>query len=222
MLSALVATPAILKASNASAFHPRMSEELNLTTAQQTELDAIKEESRTQVESILTDDQLAALEGKTGRERHQAMRNLDLSETQRTQLQSVRETSRAAADEVLTDEQQAQLQAMRAERGDRQKNRREAFAEELNLTAEQQTELDAIKENTRSQAEAVLTEDQLASLEGKTGRERGQAMRSLDLSEEQRAELEQIREASRAAADEVLTAEQQAQLQEMRTSRRAR
>ena len=60
MLTALVATPAILKANSANAFSPGMTEELNLTPQQQTELDAIKTDSRTQVEAILTEDQLAA------------------------------------------------------------------------------------------------------------------------------------------------------------------
>ncbi len=216
MLAALVATPAILKTNSANALPPGVVEELNLTPEQQAELDAIKTDARTQVDAVLTDEQLAALEGKTGRERMQAMWSLDLSEEQRTQLQAIREASRAAADEVFTDEQQAQLQAMRSER---QKNRREEFAERLNLTPEQQTELDAIKENARTQAEAILTDEQLAALEGKIGRERMQAMRSLDLSEEQRTQLQAIREESRAAADEVLTDEQQAQLQEMRENR---
>ena len=219
MLTALVGTTAILKAGGANAFPPQVAEELNITPEQQTELDAIRENAHSQVDAILTEEQLIALEGTTGRDRKRAMGQLDLSEEQRTQLQDIRETSRAAVDEVLTEEQQAQLQAMKEERHERRKNRREEFAEELNLTPEQQTELDAIKENARTQAEAVLTADQRAALEGKTGREWMQAMRSLDLSEDQRAELQDIRETSRAAADEVLTEEQQAQLQEMREQR---
>lgn len=219
MLTALVASPAILKASNANAFSPNMTAELNLTSEQQAELDAIKDNARTQVEAILTEDQRAELEGTTGRDRKQAMRSLNISEEQRTQLQAIREASRASADEVFTDEQQAQLQAMRADRMENLKNRREEFAEELNLTAEQQAELDAIKEDARTRVEAILTEEQLATLEGKTGRERGQAMRSLDLSEDQRAELQVIREDSRVAADAVLTDEQKAQLQEILSNR---
>lgn len=219
MLSALVGTPAMLKAGSANAFPPGVAEDLNLTSQQQTELDTLKENARTQVDAILTEDQLAALGDTTGKERRQAMRSLDISEQQRTQLRAVREDSRAAVDEILTDEQQTQLQAMRNERGDRQKNRREQMAQELNLTSEQQTELEAIKDSARTQVEGILTEDQLAALEGKTGRDRGRAMRELDLSEEQRAQMQTIREDSRAAADEVLTADQLAQLQEMRQNR---
>lgn len=219
MLTALVATPAILKVTSANAFPPGVAEEINLTTDQQAALDEIKEDAHTQAATILTEDQLAALDGKTGRERRQAMRRLDLSDEQRTQLQEIREQSRTAVDEVLTDEQQAQLQAMRAERGERRKNRRGEFAEELNLTPEQQAELDAIKEDARTQVEAVLTEDQLTALEGKTGREWMQTLRSLDLSEDQRTQLQAIREESRAAADDVFTDEQKAQLQEMRAER---
>ncbi len=216
MLTALVATPALLKAGSAKALPPEVAADLNLTPEQQTELDAIKENAHTQVEAILTDDQLAALEGTTGRERRQAMRSLDLNEEQRTQLQEVRESSRAAADQVFTDEQRAQLQAMRA---DGRKNRQAEFAEALNLTPEQQAELDAIKENARAQAAEILTEEQLATLEGTTGRERARAMRNLDLSEEQRTQLQEIRESSHAAVDEVLTDEQLAQLEEMRENR---
>ncbi|NEZ67341.1 hypothetical protein D0962_32070 [Leptolyngbyaceae cyanobacterium CCMR0082] len=219
MLTALVASPAILKASNANAFSPNMAEGLNLTSEQQAELNAIKDNARTQIEAILTEDQVAELDGQTGRDRRQAMRSINLSEEQRTQLQAIREASRASADEVFTDEQQAQLQAMRANRIEGRKNRREEFAEELNLTAEQRAELDAIKEDARTRVEAILTEEQLAALEGKTGRERGQAMRSFDLSEDQRAELQVIREESRVAADAVLTDEQKAQLQEILTNR---
>lgn len=219
MLTTLAVTPAMLKVVSANALPPEVAEELNLTPAQQAELDAIKDNARTQVDAILTNDQVAALEGTTGRERHRAMRSLDLSEDQRTQLRQVRETSRAAARDVFTDEQEAQLQEMRGDRGDRRKNRRGEMAERLNLTPEQQTELEAIKNDARSQVEAVLTDDQLAALEEVTGRDRRRAMRNLDLSEEQRTQLQSIREASRAAADEVLTDEQQAQLQEMRSNR---
>ena len=219
MLSALVATPAILRATSANALSPQVSEELNLTPEQQTELDAIRESARTQADSLLTADQLAALDGKTGRDRTQAMRDLDLSADQRTQLRSIREDSRAAVDQVFTDEQQAQLQAMKAERAAGREDRREAFAAELNITPEQQAELDTMRETARTQAESVLTTDQLATLEGKTGRDRAQAMRDLDLSEDQRTQLQAIREDSRTAAAQVLTAEQQAQLEELRATR---
>lgn len=114
----------------------------------------------------------------------------------------------------LTSERIAQ-----AERREGRQDRRAAMAEELNLTSEQMAELDAIRADTLAQAEAVLTEEQQATLEGKTGRERMEAIRSLDLSEEQQAELMEIRESSRAAANEVFTDEQRAQLEEMRENR---
>ena len=216
MLAAVIAGPTLLKIGSASALPPQMAEELNITPEQQAEVDAIKEDTRSQVGTVLTQEQLATLEGKTGRDRAQAMRSLDLSEDQRTQLQEIRDQSRAAADAVFTDEQRTQLQAVRAERVEGRKNRREEVAVDLNLTPEQQAELEAIKESARTQAEAVLTADQQVALEGKTGRERIQAMRSLDLSEDQQTQLQEIRDQSRAAADAVFTDEQRAQLQEMR------
>ncbi|MEA5462401.1 Spy/CpxP family protein refolding chaperone [Leptothoe sp. PORK10 BA2] len=219
MLTTLLAAPAMFKVFSASALPPDVAEELNLTPAQQAELEAIKENAHNQIEAILTADQLAALEGTTGRERHQAMRDLDLSEAQRTQLREIRESSRAAAGEVFTAEQRSELEAMRAERGEGRKDHRKGMGEALNLTPEQQSELEAIKQNAQSQVEAVLTADQLASLEGTTGRERHRAIRNLNLSEEQRTQMQAIRESSRAAADQVLTDEQRAQREEMGENR---
>ncbi|MBT9311581.1 Spy/CpxP family protein refolding chaperone [Leptothoe kymatousa] len=98
----------------------------------------------------------------------------------------------------------------------------ERMAEALNLTAQQQTELDAIKANAQAQVNAVLTADQQAELGDAEGRDLKRAMRQLDLSEEQRTQLQSIREDSRAAVNEVLTDEQEAQLQEMKSQRRNR
>ncbi|MBT9311580.1 Spy/CpxP family protein refolding chaperone [Leptothoe kymatousa] len=217
MLTAVLGTTAIFKAHRAHALPGQMVEALNLTAQQQTELDAIKENARTQINTVLTADQQAEVGDVEGRELKRAMRQLDLSQEQRTQLRSIREDSRAAMNEVLTDEQQTQLQAMKAERHGQRHSRR---AEALNLTTEQQAELDAIKENARTQAEAVLTAEQRTAVADKTGREWMRAMRGLDLSEDQRTQLQEIRQTAHTAAEGVLTAEQQAQMQEMRSQRR--
>ncbi len=97
-----------------------------------------------------------------------------------------------------------------------------AVVEELDLTSEQEAELDSIREDGRAQAEAVLTDEQLSVIDGTEGNERRQAIQSLDLSEDQRAQLREIYEESRTAADEVLTEEQKDKLREMQGNRGSR
>ncbi|MDB9315306.1 Spy/CpxP family protein refolding chaperone [Spirulina sp. CS-785/01] len=101
-------------------------------------------------------------------------------------------------------------------------NKRQELITELDLTQEQQDEMTAIRESTRSQLESLLTEEQQDTLrtafeEGPGGR---QAMRSLDLSPDQRDQVRSIMRASRDQMREVLTEEQQEQMRELMQSRR--
>jgi len=93
--------------------------------------------------------------------------------------------------------------------------------EQLNLTEAQTEQIEAIRESSRAQRDAVLTNEQQAILENsETGGRR--AFRQLDLSEDQREQLRAIRESSREQIGEVLTAEQREQLEEMHSQRRGR
>jgi Spy/CpxP family protein refolding chaperone len=97
-------------------------EQLDLTDAQSTQIEAIHTNARAQMRSILTEEQIATLESSEGR---RAWRALDLSDSQREQLRSIREASREEISAVLTEEQRAQVQSMREERhGRRGGNRR--------------------------------------------------------------------------------------------------
>ncbi len=79
--------------------------------------------------------------------------------------------------------------------------------EQLNLSADQSTQIEAIHTNSHSQIEAVLTPEQRAVVESSESPRK--AMRSLDLTDEQRSQIKTIRDNTRTEINAVLTAEQQ-------------
>lgn len=99
---------------------------LNLTDAQQAEIDIIRANTRSQVEAALTEEQRSALQGAATDEGgfRQAMRDLDLSETQRTEIREIMQSSRESVGNVLTEDQKQQLQEMRQGRRESRQGRR--------------------------------------------------------------------------------------------------
>ncbi|MEL7143770.1 MAG: hypothetical protein AAFY33_04680 [Cyanobacteria bacterium J06643_4] len=108
----------------------RMAEELNLSDAQRSDIEAIFQNSRAQMQSVLTAEQQTILENSEHRGRR-AFRELDLSEDQRTELRSIREASQEQVSSVLTAEQREQLEALREQRHGQRRNgpRREGGAQ---------------------------------------------------------------------------------------------
>ena len=95
------------------------------------------------------------------------------------------------------------------------------FAEELNLTAEQQAQLEQIRENKHSQIEQILTpqqREQFQQLQEQRQRHR-EGMRALNLTEEQRNQMREIHESTRELMQNVLTEEQREQMRQMRGNR---
>ncbi|MEO1209092.1 MAG: Spy/CpxP family protein refolding chaperone [Cyanobacteria bacterium J06638_20] len=203
----------------------RMIEQLNMTEEQQAELQQIRAAHQEDMLTILTDAQQDAVRAgiEAGEPMPLILRSLDLSQEQRDSLQALRETHRQQGREVLTPEQQAQIDELRANRGDRHA-RGWGFLEELDLTEGQQAELNQIREASREEMAAVLTDAQRE--EFRSGLAAGEpipaVLRSLDLSDDQRTTLRTIVEDGFAEAHEVLTPEQQAQIEELRESQRGR
>ena len=87
--------------------------------------------------------------------------------------------------------------------------------EDLNLTAEQEEDIDTIKASTHEELADILTAEQMEAFE--EGQANGDDMRSvmmgLGLTSEQRSDLMGLMQASRDEIMEVLTPEQQAQLE---------
>jgi Spy/CpxP family protein refolding chaperone len=208
--------------------HGRMIEQLDLTEQQQAELQQIRAAHQAEVSTILTADQQAAFQAgiEAGEPMPAILRALDLSQEQRDSLQALRETHRQQGREVLTPEQQAQIDELRAPRGDRGDRLARGWdvLEELDLTDAQQTELNQIREASRAEMAAVLTDEQRAAFQSglAAGEPMPAVLRSLDLSDDQRATLRTIVEDGLAEARDVLTPEQQAQIDELRESWRGR
>ncbi len=119
-------------------------------------------------------------------------------------------------------------------------------ADFLNLTEEQQAQIEQIHQNTRSQIDAILTEEQKAQLQrdrenrgprddngprdgnGPRGGDKDQGMPprppfdSLNLTDAQRSQIETIMRSAKEQMDAVLTPEQLQKLQEHEQQRQQR
>lgn len=93
-------------------------EQLNLSDTQTSQIEAIRSDARSQIQSVLTDEQQAQLENSESQGRR-AMRELDLSDSQREEIRSIHEASREEVQSILTPEQQAQVEEMRAQHSER-------------------------------------------------------------------------------------------------------
>ena len=124
---------------------------------------------------------------------------LNLSAAQQSQIQTIKQNgrnervqTREAIQQVLTVEQRAQLDSMKSERkgkgrrGGHKRGNQNSLAQ-LNLSAAQQTQIDAIRKNTsgnRMQKQqavmAVLTNDQRAQLEAAKSQRQDKGRRGLN------------------------------------------
>jgi periplasmic protein CpxP/Spy len=97
----------------------------------------------------------------------------------------------------------------------------------LNLTADQQAQMEQIHQDTRSQIDNILTAEQKAQLEAarenggapRRGENRGMPGRgfdSLNLTDEQRSQIESVRSAAKEKMDAILTPEQRQQMEQHR------
>ena len=95
---------------------------------------------------------------------------------------------------------------------------------QLNITPEQQAQLDEFKENRFNRMQAVLTSEQQGiSHEAKAARETARELScQLNLTDAQKQEMRAIRQEGRQEFLSILTPEQQVQLEELRTRRRGR
>ena len=191
-------------------------EQLTLTEAQSSQVEAIRTETRSQMEAVLTPEQRQTLAASDSP--REGFRALDLSDDQRSEIRSLRESSREQINAILTDEQRQQLAELPGRGGRGDQGDRGQHLEALNLTEAQSTQIEAIRSDARSQMEAVLTAEQRATLgEGEANR---RAWKSLDLTDEQREQMRAIHEASHEQINALLTEEQRQQLPERPQGRR--
>lgn len=100
--------------------HQELVSALGLTETQQSQLSELREEMRSQMDSILTTEQKEAMQNARSEGRRRPGRGtLNLTEAQREQMRSIRQDFRADLEDILTDEQVQKLDEMRQSRRDR-------------------------------------------------------------------------------------------------------
>jgi periplasmic protein CpxP/Spy len=110
---------------------------LNLSPEQQTQIRQIRESTHQQVNAIAP--------GLTGKKNYS-----NLTDSQKAQLKALKNAAKQQIDAVLTSDQRSQYQAAIAQG----KKPKEAM-QGLNLTPEQQTQIQQIRENTHQQINAI-------------------------------------------------------------------
>ena len=90
-------------------------EALNLTQEQKDQMAQIRQQTRSQIEALLTQEQRdqfkAAMESNQGR--REALKAMNLSDAQKTQMRAIKESAKSKMEAILTQEQRQQLQQRR-------------------------------------------------------------------------------------------------------------
>lgn len=86
--------------------------EIELSTSQQTQLEAVKKETQSKIQTILSSEQQDQLKNtlSQGNDMRSAVQSLNLSFRQRRQMKNVVQKMRSEVDNILTPEQKQQLQ----------------------------------------------------------------------------------------------------------------
>jgi|GEM_PF-451741 len=233
----LITAPMVVNAqrSNLLAQGPhKVFSNLNLTAEQQTQFEQIRNNTESQIAGILNPEQQQQFQSVRAQRQqlHEAMKALNLSSEQKEQMRSIKQSAKQQMASVLTDEQRQQLrqerQSNRNANGPRGKRPHllgpggpEAFSN-LNLTSEQQTQLEQVRENIDGEIASILTPQQQQQFQSVRAQRQQlhEAMKALNLSSEQKEQMRSIKQSSRQQMNDLLTEEQRQQLrQEMRSRR---
>lgn len=117
---AIALIPALTQAQETGSQFPKFPalEQLNLTTDQEAKLAQIRQDTRTQLEDLLTVEQQETLRTKLseGANFREAIAAMNPSEGQRTQIRDTFRSARQSASEVLTPAQRQQAREWRQSR----------------------------------------------------------------------------------------------------------
>lgn len=99
---------------------------LNLTDAQKAQIKTIRENAKTQRQSVFTSDQLAKLEQARQSGNHKGVwKSLNLTDAQKQQLKTIAQDTKAQVENVLTAQQKQQLAQLRQDWKAQHPNRRD-------------------------------------------------------------------------------------------------
>lgn len=164
----------------------QMMKDLNLTESQKAQLQASRQQMRTQMEAIKNDSSLSPQQKKE-------------------KMQQLHQSQRTAMNSVLTAEQKSKLKAEITEKkdwkGKHKGDRKQGILKDLNLTEVQKTELKADREIMKQKREAIKNDVTLNDTQKKEKmrelyRSHKEKMNSI-LTPEQKAKLEAAKKDSR-------------------------
>lgn len=90
---------------------------LNLTESQKAQMSQMRQETRAQMEAVLTPEQRQQLQtARNSRDRWAPLANLNLSEQQKNQIQEIRQSAKSRMEAILTPQQREQMQQLRQSR----------------------------------------------------------------------------------------------------------
>ncbi|MDX2239171.1 MAG: hypothetical protein NW224_00635 [Leptolyngbyaceae cyanobacterium bins.302] len=104
-----------LEGAPAPAQMKRGMNQLNLTEAQKTQMKQVREETKAQIEQVLTPEQRTQMQAlkQSGGKKAGGLQSLNLSEAQKQQIRQIRESSQQKMEAILTAEQRALMQQQR-------------------------------------------------------------------------------------------------------------
>jgi Spy/CpxP family protein refolding chaperone len=106
----------------------KLAQELKLTPEQTTQIRALRQRSRAQLDGIVTQQQRDTMKAtlKSGKGLKAAMEAAQITPTQREAMKKVRQETKASMDQILTTEQKAQLKSKMQELRQKQRGQRRA------------------------------------------------------------------------------------------------
>ena len=95
---------------------------IQLTEQQKAQMQAIREQTRSQIQAVLTLEQRQQFQAAmgSGQKRRSAFADMNLSEQQKTQIREIMQSAKTQAEAVLTPAQRQQLQTIREQKQQRQ------------------------------------------------------------------------------------------------------
>jgi periplasmic protein CpxP/Spy len=219
ILSILLTIPTIAFVAHANPDHVRgqiadarmeRGEKLQLTPEQKTKMEQLRQSVNTQIEQVLTPEQLPKFKQIESQRqvRHQARETLNLTADQKAKVTAIHQADRQQFNAILTPAQQAQI---KQDRDNHDKGGWEGRLKRLNFTPEQKTKLEQLKIETSKQMDTVLTPEQRQKMQAMRGEKGGikDEWKSLNLTVDQKAKIKAIHQANQSQFKAILTPAQQ-------------
>jgi Spy/CpxP family protein refolding chaperone len=196
-------------------------DDFNLTAAQKTKMEQLRQSARTQIDGVLTAEQRQKFQqiASQHQARQQAGEGLNLTADQKLKMKAIHQEHQKQFQAILTPAQLAQL---KQDRGNRSKGGLMARFDKLNLTSEQKAKLEQLKTTGKTQMDAILTPEQRQKAQAMHGQRSamGTTWKSLNLTADQQAKIKAIRQTSEQQLNAILTPEQQSKLKSGHHGRR--